>query len=131
MSNTFSKLPILEIIEWIEDDPNRVMWKVPDGDREIKNGAKLIVRESQTAMFMNEGQIADVFGSGTHLLNTRNVPLLTRLKGWKYGFESPFKADVYYFSVKQFVRSAERRVGKECVSMSRCRCWRNNKKKKK
>src|SRR3546814_9006718 len=60
MSNTFSKLPILEIIEWIEDDPNRVMWKVPDGDREIKNGAKLIVRESQTAMFMNEGQIADV-----------------------------------------------------------------------
>lgn len=103
MSSTLSKLPFLEIIEWIEDNPNLMMWKVPDGDREIKNGAKLIVRESQTAMFMNEGKIADVFDSGTHVLNTQNVPLLTRLKGWKYGFESPFKADVYYFSVKQFV----------------------------
>lgn len=96
-------MPFLEVIEWIESDPNLVMWKVPDGDREIKNGAKLIVRESQRAMFMNEGKIADVFASGTHLLNTANIPLLTRLKGWKYGFESPFKADVYYFSVKQFV----------------------------
>ena len=103
MSSTLSKLPFLEVIEWIEQDPNLVMWKVPDGDREIKNGAKLIVRESQSAMFMNEGNIADIFANGTHVLSTANIPLLTRLKGWKHGFESPFKADVYYFSVKQFV----------------------------
>lgn len=103
MSSPLAKLPFLEIIEWTDHRPDLVMWKVPDGDREIKNGAKLIVRESQAAMFMNEGKIADVFGSGTHLLHTENIPLLTRLKGWTYGFESPFKADVYYFSVKQFV----------------------------
>lgn len=103
MSSTLSKLPFLEIIEWTDDHPDLAMWKVPDGDREIKNGAKLIVRESQTAMFMNEGKIADVFGSGTHALHTQNIPVLSRLNGWKYGFSSPFKADVYFFSVKQFV----------------------------
>lgn len=79
------------------------MWKIPDKDKEIKNGAKLIVRESQMAMLMNEGQIADIFPAGTHTLSTANIPLLSRLKGWKYGFESPFKADVYFFSIKQFV----------------------------
>ena len=79
------------------------MWKIPDEDKEIKNGAKLIVRESQMALLMNEGQIADIFPAGTHTLSTENIPLLSRLKGWKYGFESPFKADVYFFSVKQFV----------------------------
>ena len=103
MSSPQAKLPFLEIIEWTADHPDLMMWKVPDGDREIKNGAKLIVRDSQVAMFMNEGKIADVFDSGTHRLHTQNVPLLSRLNGWKYGFESPFKADVYYFSVKQFV----------------------------
>src|SRR5690606_1105222 len=98
-----SKLPFLEIIEWIEHDPNVMMWKIADGDREIKNGAKLIVRDSQKAMFMNEGKIADIFDSGTFSLTTQNIPILSRLRGWKYGFESPFKADVYFFSVKQFV----------------------------
>ena len=66
MANTNSKLPFLEIIEWVEPDPNLLMWKVPDQDKEIKNGAKLIVRESQTALFLNEGVAADVFPAGTH-----------------------------------------------------------------
>ncbi|GIJ96727.1 hypothetical protein CAPN001_12960 [Capnocytophaga stomatis] len=103
MSNPDSKLPYLEIIEWVEPDPNLLMWKVPDQDKEIKNGAKLVVRESQSVLFLNEGNIADVFGAGTHSLSTQNIPILSKLKGWKYGFESPFKADVYYFSTKQFV----------------------------
>src|SRR5690606_12407360 len=103
MSSATSKLPFIEILEWVEHNPNVMMWKVPDGDREIKNGAKLIVRESQQAMFMNEGNIADVLMHGTHTLSTQNIPILSRLRGWKYGFESPFKADVYFFSVKQFV----------------------------
>jgi membrane protease subunit (stomatin/prohibitin family) len=103
MSVPTSKLPFLEVIEWVEQDPNIMMWKIADGDKEIKNGAKLIVRESQSAMFINEGTIADIFASGTYTLHTQNIPVLSRLKGWKYGFESPFKADVYYFSVKQFV----------------------------
>lgn len=103
MSSATSKLPFIEILEWIEHNPNVMMWKVPDGDREIKNGARLIVRESQQAMFMSEGNIADVFTHGMHMLSTQNIPILSRLKGWKYGFESPFKADVYFFAVKQFV----------------------------
>lgn len=103
MGSATSKLPFIEIIEWIEHDPNVMMWKIEDGDREIKNGAKLIVRDSQKAMFMNEGKIADIFNSGTFTLTTQNIPIISRIKGWKYGFESPFKADVYFFSVKQFV----------------------------
>jgi len=103
MSKPTSSLPFLEIIEWVEQDPNIMMWKIADGDKEIKNGAKLIVRESQIVLFMNEGTFADAFAPGTHTLHTRNIPILSRLKGWTYGFESPFKADVYYFSVKQFV----------------------------
>ena len=98
-----SRLPFLEIIEWEAHDPKLLMWKFPDNDREIKNGAKLIVRDSQQAILMSEGQLAGVFSAGTHTLSTQNIPLLTRLKGWKYGFESPFKIDVYFFSVKQFV----------------------------
>ena len=103
MSKPTSFLPYLEIIESVEQHPDVMMWKIPDGDKEIKNGAKLIVRESQSAMLLNEGAIADVFAAGTHTLSTANIPLLSRLKGWQYGFESPFKADVYFFSVKQFV----------------------------
>lgn len=101
MSNSTG--PFLEIIEWVEHDPNILMWKFPDTDKEIKNGAKLIVRESQTALFLNQGVFADNFSPGTHSLATENIPLLSKLKGWKYGFESPFKADVYFFSVKDFV----------------------------
>lgn len=103
MRSATSKLPFIEILEWTEHAPDLMMWKFPDLHQEIKNGAKLIVRESQKAMLLDQGNMADLFDSGTHTLSTRNIPILTRLNGWKYGFESPFKADVYFFSVKQFV----------------------------
>lgn len=96
-------LPFLEIIESVTPDPNLLMWKFPDTDKEIKNGAALIVRESQAALLLNEGQLADTFNAGKYSLRTENIPLLTHLKGWKHGFESPFKADVYFFNTHQFV----------------------------
>lgn len=94
---------MLEVIEWVEHNSNLLMWKFPDSDKEIKNGAQLTVRESQQAMLLNEGQMADIFGPGRHQLSTKNVPVLSTLKGWKYGFESPYKADVYFFSTRQFI----------------------------
>ncbi|GGH71595.1 membrane protease subunit (stomatin/prohibitin family) [Filimonas zeae] len=97
------KIPFIEVISWIEHRPDLMMWKFPDEDAEIKNGAKLTVRESEKALLLNEGKLADVFEPGLHTLTSANVPVLSRLKGWKYGFESPFKADVYFFSTKQFV----------------------------
>ncbi len=96
-------LPFIEIIEWVEHDPNLLMHKFADGDKEIKNGAQLTVRENQAAMLLNEGQLADVFTPGRHKLSTANIPIISRLKGWKYGFESPFKADVYFFTTRQFI----------------------------
>jgi membrane protease subunit (stomatin/prohibitin family) len=98
-------LPFIEIIEAVTPDPNLLMWKYDDADKEIKNGAKLTVRESQHAMLLNEGQLADVFGPGMYTLKTQNIPVLSRLKGWKYGFESPFKADVYFFNTLQFINN--------------------------
>ena len=99
------KLPFIEIIEAATPDPNLMMWKYADEDKEIKNGAKLTVREGQQVLFLNEGQLADVFGAGLHTLSTANIPVLSRLKGWKYGFESPFKADVYFFNTYQFINN--------------------------
>jgi membrane protease subunit (stomatin/prohibitin family) len=96
-------LPFIEIIEAVTPDPNLLMWKFADGDKEIKNGAALTVRESQHVLLLNEGQLADVFTAGKHKLETKNIPVLTRLRGWKYGFESPFKADVYFFNTHLFV----------------------------
>lgn len=98
-------LPFIEIIEATTPDPNWLMWKFQDEDKEIKNGAQLTVRESQAALFLNEGQLADVFGPGRYKLTTENIPVLSRLKGWKYGFESPFKADVYFFNTHQFINN--------------------------
>ena len=98
-------LPFLEIIESITPDPNLLMWKYADEDKEIKNGAQLTVRESQAAMLLNEGQLAEIFMPGLHKLSTENVPILSRLKGWKYGFNSPFKVDVYFFNVLQFINN--------------------------
>jgi membrane protease subunit (stomatin/prohibitin family) len=98
-------LPFIEIIEAITPDPNLLIWKYPDEDKEIKNGAKLTVRESQIALFLNEGQLADVFYPGLHTLKTENIPLLSSLKGWKYGFNSPFKADIYFINTRQFVNN--------------------------
>ena len=98
-------IPYLEIIEAATADPNLLMWKFEDEDKEIKNGAKLIVRESQQALMLNEGKLADVFAPGMHSLNTKNVPILSALKGWKYGFESPYKVDIYFLNTHQFINN--------------------------
>lgn len=98
-------LPFIEIIEATTPDPNLLMWKYPDEDKEIKNGAKLTVRESQVAVFLNEGILADVFQPGLHTLSTENIPILSSLKGWKFGFNSPFKADVYFINTRHFVNN--------------------------
>ncbi|MBP5364436.1 MAG: SPFH domain-containing protein [Bacteroidales bacterium] len=97
----------IDIVEWIEDGQKAEMaHRFERYDNEIKNGAKLVVRESQVAVFINEGQLADIFGPGTHTLSTENLPILSTLKGWKYGFHSPFKAEVYFVSTKQFTNLA-------------------------
>lgn len=93
----------IDIIEWTDNTNNTIIWKFPRYQNEIKMGAKLTVRESQVAVFMNEGQIADVFQPGMYTLQTQNMPILSTLKGWKYGFNSPFKADVFFVSTKQFI----------------------------
>lgn len=98
----FIRDEFLEVIEYVEDDKDVVLWKFPDKDREIKYGAQLTVRESQMALFLDEGQFADVYQPGRHRLITDNMPILTTIKSWKYGFESPFKADVYYISTRVF-----------------------------
>lgn len=92
----------IDIIEWLDDSRDTIVWRYPRGDNEIKNGAKLIVRESQAAVFVSEGRVADSFAPGTYELTTQNLPILSDLKGWKYGFESPFKAEVYFVNMRQF-----------------------------
>lgn len=99
------KLPFIEIIESTTPDPNLLMWKYADEDKEIKSGAKLTVRESQHVLFLNEGNVGDLFGPGLHSLQTKNIPILSALKGWKYGFDSPFKADIYFFNTHQFINN--------------------------
>ncbi|WP_435819592.1 SPFH domain-containing protein [Micromonospora tulbaghiae] len=93
---------LIDIIEWLDDSRDTMVWRFPRYQNEIKMGAKLVVRESQTAVFVNEGKIADVFPPGTYTLETRNLPILSTLKGWKYGFNSPFKAEVYFVNTRQF-----------------------------
>lgn len=97
----FIKNELLEVIEWKEQGKDTVLWKFPDKDSSIKYGAQLIVREAQAAIFLNEGQIADVYYPGRYELKTENMPLLTKLKSWKHGFNSPFKCDVYFVSTRQ------------------------------
>lgn len=98
----FIKSQVLEIIEWTDDSRDTLVFRFPDDDKEIKRGAQLIVRESQTVQFIYLGQFGDTFGPGKHTLVTDNIPVLCRLQGWKYGFESPFKADVYYVNTRLF-----------------------------
>ncbi len=93
----------IDIIEWLDNTQDTMVYRFERQDNEIKNGAQLIVRESQVAVFVNEGQIADIFQAGTYTLTTQNLPILSTLKGWKYGFNSPFKAEVYFVSAKNFV----------------------------
>ena len=92
----------IDIVEWTDDSRDTIVWRFPRYENEIKMGARLVVRESQTAVFVNEGRIADVFAPGTYTLETQNLPLLATLKGWKYGFHSPFKAEVYFVNTRQF-----------------------------
>lgn len=98
----YLKTQFLEIIEWTDDSRDTISFRFPDGDKEIKNGAQLIVRESQTAQFIYLGQFGDTFGPGKYSLTTDNIPILSTLKGWKYGLHSPFKADVYFVNTRLF-----------------------------
>ncbi len=92
----------IEVIEWLDDSPNTLLYRFPVKDQEIKNGAQLIVRESQAAVFVHEGQIADQFPPGRFTIDGGNTPILSKLGAWKYGFNSPFKAEVYFVNTRQF-----------------------------
>jgi membrane protease subunit (stomatin/prohibitin family) len=93
---------LIEIIEFSDDSRDTLAFRFPDEDREIKRGAQLIVRESQAAQFVYLGQYGDLFQPGIHTLTTANLPVLSTLRGWKYGFQSPFKADVYFVNTRLF-----------------------------
>lgn len=92
----------IQIIEWLDDSPNTLVYRFPVHDQEIKMGAQLTVRENQVALFINEGEVADLFKPGRYELSTQNMPIMTTLRSWKYGFDSPFKAEVYFFNTRLF-----------------------------
>jgi membrane protease subunit (stomatin/prohibitin family) len=96
----FVKKQFIDILQWTEDGDDVLAWRFPTVDKEIQQGAQLIVRETQAAVFVHEGVAADVFGPGRHVIRTQNVPLLTDLAHWDKLFESPFKSDVYFFSTR-------------------------------
>lgn len=91
---------LIDVIQWNEPQDGILSYRYPMRDMEIQNGARLTVRESQMAAFVNEGKIADIFGPGLYTLNTHNLPLLTDLNNWDKGFQSPFKSDVYFFATR-------------------------------
>lgn len=101
----FDKLrgELIDIIEFLDNTQDTIVYRFERYNNQIKNNAKLIVREGQMAVFVNEGQIADMFTPGTYTLSTQNLPILSTLQGWKYGFNSPFKAEVYFVSTKNFI----------------------------
>ncbi len=96
------KSEFIQIIEWLDDSNNTLVYRFPVHDQEIKMGAQLTVRENQVAIFINEGQVADLFKPGRYELSTQNMPIMTTLRSWKYGFDSPFKAEVYFFNTRLF-----------------------------
>lgn len=98
----FVKSQFIEVIEWVDDSPDTMVYRFPVEGKEIKMGAKLTVRESQLAVFINEGKAADIFGPGLYTLAAQNLPVLTKLRSWPYGFNSPFKAEVYFVNTRQF-----------------------------
>jgi excisionase family DNA binding protein len=98
----FIRKELIDIIEFKDDSRDTLSWRFPEEDKEIKRGAQLIVRESQVAQFIYLGAFGDTFGPGKHTLTTDNIPVLTKLASWKYGFESPFKADVYFVTTRLF-----------------------------
>ncbi len=93
----------VDIIEWTDSSVDTMVYRFQRYGNEIKFGAKLTVRESQIAVFVSEGQIADILGPGLYELETKNLPILSTLQHWYHGFESPFKAEVYFFNTRQFV----------------------------
>lgn len=97
----FFKKQLLDVIDWTEENNGILSFRYPMEDREIQNGAQLTVRQSQVALFVNEGQVADLFPPGMHTLATKNLPVLTNLRNWEMGFQSPFKSDIYFFSMKE------------------------------
>jgi len=92
----------IDIVELLDDTRDTLVWRFPRQGNEDKTNAQLVVREGQVAVFEDEGQVADVFTPGTYTLETRNLPILSDLKGWKYGFSSPFKAEVYFVGMRQY-----------------------------
>src|SRR5215472_13308165 len=96
----FVKKQFIDILQWTESGDDVLVWRFPITDFEIQHGGQLVVRETQAALFVDQGHIADLFGPGTHTLNTANLPVLTDLRHWDKGFESPFKSDVYFFSLR-------------------------------
>src|SRR6476661_2231311 len=98
----FLKRQFIDVLEWTDDSRDTLSFRFPDEDKEIKNGAQLIVRESQVAQFVYLGEFGDTFGPGKHRLTTDNIPVLTRLKSWPFGFNSPFKADIYFVVTRLF-----------------------------
>ena len=98
----FINRQFIDVIEWVDDSRDTLSYRYPDDDKQIKNEAQLIVRESQVAQFVYVGQFADTLGPGRHTLKTENIPILSDLLGWKYKFQTPFKADVYYVVTRLF-----------------------------
>jgi membrane protease subunit (stomatin/prohibitin family) len=96
----FMKKQFIDVIDWTEEGEGTLAYRYPMEDKEIQNGALLTVREGQAALFVNEGEVADLFTPGLHTINTRTLPILTNLQNWDKGFDSPFKSDVYYFIMK-------------------------------
>ena len=92
---------LIDVVEWVDDSRHTLVWRFPRYHNQIKYGAQLIVRPGQGAIFVREGRIADVFGPGQYRLETKNLPILSTLEGWKYGFDSPFKAEIYFVSTRQ------------------------------
>ncbi|HED33814.1 MAG TPA: SPFH domain-containing protein [Gammaproteobacteria bacterium] len=92
----------IDIIEWVDDRSDTLVWRFERYQNEIKNGARLTVRQQQVAILVNGGQITDIFSSGMYELSTENMPILSELKGWRYGFNSPFKAEVYFVNLRTF-----------------------------
>jgi membrane protease subunit (stomatin/prohibitin family) len=92
---------LVDIVEWVDDSRHTLVWRFPRWHNQIKHGAKLVVRPGQEAIFVHQGRVADVFGPGTYTLETRNLPVLATLAGWPHGFDSPFKAEVYFVATRQ------------------------------
>jgi len=99
----FIRGELIDVVEWLEDSTDAMVWRFARPNNEIKNGAQLIVRPGQVAVFVEQGDVADVFTPGRHELVTANLPVLSRLRGWKHGFQSPFKAEVVFVSTRQFM----------------------------